>query len=79
VEPVPQRFITFILKHRNLQIKLKAENLSTKKTSDCLDHFPFSGETIQTASCVFVTFVLFSKNAHSCGHALRFFWNFICP
>ena len=50
-----------------------------KKTSDCLDHFPFSGETIQTASCVFVTFVLFSKNAHSCGHALRFFWNFICP
>ena len=31
VEPVPQCLITFILKHRNLQIKLKAENLSTKK------------------------------------------------
>ncbi|MFR9071637.1 MAG: hypothetical protein ACLVJU_00040, partial [Blautia sp.] len=54
--------ITFILKHRNLQIKLKAENLSYKKQATVWI-ISFSGETIQTASCVFVTFVLFSKNA----------------
>jgi len=32
--------ITFILKHRNLQIKLKAENLSTKNKR-LFGSFPF--------------------------------------
>ena len=40
VEPVPQCLITFILKHRNLQIKLKAENLSTKNKR-LFGSFPF--------------------------------------
>jgi len=48
-----------------------------KKQATILIVSLFLSETIQTASCIFITFVLFLKTIHSCKHDSRFFRNFI--